>query len=87
MGKLTQWFTEKYKIVPTYTSDRKINGYMPLKKSWIGYYVPMMMLQDNGDGRMKQVDAWFDNYNNALLFLKHETKIITNEEIFGAKCD
>lgn len=87
MGKLTNWFKAKYKIVPTYTSGKKISGYMPLKSSWVGYYVPMAMLQDDGSGRMKQVDAWFTNYADAINFLKHETKIITHEEIFGTKCD
>lgn len=80
MNKIKQWFRPRYKIVPTYTADNQINGYMPLEHAFVDY-MRMPMLQMDTDGTFRETDAWFKTYEDALNFLKHETKILNDEEI------
>lgn len=77
-------FKAKYKIVPTYSQDNKRNGYIPLSKTIIGW-MPLSMYQLGADGEVKQVEALFKTYEDAMAFVKHETSILSDEEIFSAK--
>lgn len=77
-------FKTEYKIVPTYSTDNKCNGYVPLSKSFIGW-MPLRMFQFNAEGKMQEVEAYFKTYEEALTFIKHETSILTDEEILDAK--
>lgn len=86
MKKLIKWFSACYKIVPTYTTDNVINGYVPLKRSF-GLDARMSMLQLGDDGKLHEVDAWFKNYKDALNFLKCDVKIFNNAEISDTKND
>lgn len=84
MSKLRNWFKPTYKIVPTYGQDNKVNGYMPMRKAFMGYIkMPMMRLDNNGN--LTEVDAWFSDYQEAVDFLIYVTKTITNEEIFSTE--
>ena len=86
MSKLSDWFKPKFKIMPTYSAEKMINGYIPIKKNIVGYY-PMTMLQQTENGKYEEVMAIFPNYKNAMDFLKHATKIISYEEISSPKND
>lgn len=77
-------FKTEYKIVPTFSVDNAKNGYVPLQKSLIGWY-PLRMYQFNKDGVMQEVNAFFKTYEEALMFVKYETAILTDEEILDAK--
>ncbi len=77
-------FKTEYKIVPTFSVDNKKNGFVPLAKSFIGWY-PLRMYQFNKDGLLQEVNAFFKTYEEALTFVKHETAILTDEEILDAK--
>lgn len=77
-------FQTTYKIVPTYTRDNKCNGYVPKKKTIIGW-MPFQMYQFDEEGNMQEVEAYFKTYQDALTFVKHETTILSDEEISNAK--
>lgn len=77
-------FKTQYKIVPTYSKDNKRNGYVPMSKYIFGW-LPLKMYQIDEDGHMQEVEAFFKNYEDALSFVKHETTILSDEEILGAK--
>lgn len=78
------FFKTKYKIVPTYSQDNKRNGYIPLAKLIIGW-MPLTMYQLGDDGKIKEIEAFFKTYEDAMAFVKHETSILTDEEILSAK--
>jgi hypothetical protein len=82
--KLNNLFKTEYKIVPTYSKDNKRNGYVPLSKSIVGW-LPLKMYQCDENGDKQEVEAFFKTYEDALTFVKHETTILTNEEISSAK--
>lgn len=86
MSKIKKWFQPRYKIVPTYTADNKVNGYMPLKHSCLDY-MQMPMLQIGADGNFHQTNAWFKTYDDAMEFLKHEVKVFDDEEISHTEND
>lgn len=78
------WFKTEYKIVPTYSKDNKRSGYVPLSRNIIGWW-PLKMYQHDENGNIQEVEAFFKTYEDALTFVKHETTILTDEEISGAK--
>lgn len=82
MGKLNKIFKTRYKIVPTYTKDNKINGYVPLSKIIIGW-APLLMYQFDEDGKKNETEAYFKTYEDAIDFVRYEEKILTDDEIFG----
>lgn len=77
-------FKTEYKIVPTYSPNNESNGYVPLSRNIVGW-LPLRMFQFNEDGELKETDAFFKTYEDALSFIKHETTILTDEEILNAK--
>lgn len=77
-------FKTEYKIVPTYSSDNKRNGYVPLSRSIIGWF-PLKMYQSDDNGVLQEVEAFFKTYEDAIAFVKHEITILTDEEILSAK--
>ena len=79
MGFFKEWFKTKYKIVPVYTGEYEIYGYTVLSKTFI-MWSPMRMYYSNGDVPLA-VDNTFKTYADALIFLKHETTIMTDEEV------
>lgn len=79
-----EWFKTEYKIVPTYSKDNKCNGYVPLSRNIIGW-LPLRMYQYDEENNLQEVNAFFKTYEAALTFVKHETTILTDEEISNAK--
>lgn len=77
-------FKTEYKIIPTYSADNKRNGYMPLSRNIIGWF-PLKMYQFDENAELQEVEAFFKTYEDALAFVKHETTILTDEEILDAK--
>lgn len=84
MSSLKKLFKTEYKIVPTFDVDNNCNGYVPLSRSIFGWF-PLRMYQTDNDGKLDTTDAFFRTYEDALSFVKHETQILTDEEISSAK--
>lgn len=85
MSIFKERFKTKYKIIPVYKTPSEICGYTVMTKSIIGW-APIPMCQQQKDN-ITPVDNIFKTYEDAITFLKHETKILTNEEIYPAKND
>lgn len=85
MSIFKDWFKTKYKIIPVYKTPSVICGYTVMTKSVIGW-APIPMCQQQEDS-IAPVDNIFKTYEDAITFLKHETKILTNEEIYPTTND
>lgn len=84
MNKLTNWFRTKHKIVPTYSQEHKCNGYVAEHHTIFGW-IPMPMMQYDGQGEPHQVHSYFKTYEDAVAFIKHETTIIEDETVSDTK--
>lgn len=80
MGIFKDWFKTKYKIVPVYNAKNAICGYTVVSKNIIGW-LPLPMFQSDDEGNVDSTDSIFKTYEDAITFLKHETTILTDEEI------
>ena len=85
MSLIKDWFKTKYKIVPVYTQKSEICGYTVLSKNVVGW-IPLQIYQ-TADMGFAQTDNFFNTYEEALTFLKHETTILTDEKISDTKRD
>lgn len=83
MSFIKDWFKTKYKIVPVYTQKNEICGYTVLSKNVVGW-IPLQIYQ-TADMGFVQTDNFFNTYEEALTFLKHETTILTDEKISDTK--
>lgn len=83
MSFIKDWFKTKYKIVPVYTQKNEICGYTVLSKNVVGW-IPLQIYQ-TADMGFAQTDNFFNTYEEALTFLKHETTILTDEKISDTK--
>lgn len=79
MSFIKNWFKTKYKIVPVYTQKNEICGYTVLSKNVVGW-MPLQSYHVSDLG-FAPTDNFFSTYEDALTFLKHETIILTDEEI------
>ena len=85
MSFIKEWFKAKYKIVPVYTEKNEICGYTVLAKDMIGW-VPLQSFHVSESG-FAPTNNFCNTYEDALAFLKHETTILTDEEISDTKRD
>lgn len=79
MSFIKDWFKTKYKIVPVYTQKNEICGYTVLSKNAVGW-IPLQIYRAADIG-LAPTDNFFNTYEDALTFLKHETIILTDEKI------
>lgn len=84
MSILKDWFKTKYKIIPVYNLQNKICGYTILIKSILGWVQLQMYQVQEGMG-VNETDNIFQTYEDAMVFLKHETTILTDEKISDTK--
>lgn len=79
MSFFKDWMKTKYKIVPVYNPKSEICGYTVLFHNIISWLPVKMYLHVEDDFIL--TDNVFATYDEAMTFLKHETTIITDEEI------